>query len=88
LHRTRKVRRSDFTKRKRARRKPLRCEDTPLYAFFGGENMHRALYTLFHHRASRFVRVVDVAVEMVVVRATTARTDKFRETVFTFFARE
>ena len=34
LRRTRKVRRRDFTFRKRARRIPLRCKGAPLYAFY------------------------------------------------------
>ena len=50
--------------------------------------MHRTLYALFHHFAGHFVRIVDIAVEIVIVRATPARTDKFRETVFAFFTGE
>ena len=50
--------------------------------------MHRALYAFFHHCASRFVRRIDIAVEMIVVRAATARANKFRETAFAFFAGE
>ena len=50
--------------------------------------MHSAFHPLFHHCAGRFVRLVHVAVEIVIVRAAPARTDKFRKTVFAFFTGE
>ena len=59
-----------------------------LYEFFRCQNVHSTLHPLFHHRAGRFVRLVNVAVEMIVVCATTARTNKFRKAVFAFFTRE
>ena len=56
--------------------------------FLFRKNVHSAFDTLFHHRASRFVRFVDVAVEMIVVGVATARTNEFRETVAAFFTGE
>ena len=56
--------------------------------FFACQDMHSALNAFFHHSARYFVRLVHVAVEVVIIRATTARTNKFRETLFAFFSRE
>ena len=50
--------------------------------------MHRTLNALFHHCARRLIRLVDIAVEMIVVRTTSARTDEFGETVFAFLSRK
>ena len=50
--------------------------------------MHSALHSFFHHFAGNLVRLVDVAVEMVIVCATTARANKLRKAVFAFFTGE
>lgn len=50
--------------------------------------MHSTFHALFHHFASRLIRLVNIAVEMIIIRATTARADKFRKAVFTFLTGE
>ena len=50
--------------------------------------MHRAFDTLFHHCASHFVRIVNIAVVVIIVRVTSARADKFRKAIPTFFTGE
>ena len=50
--------------------------------------MHSAFHAFLHHGAGRFIRLVDIAVEMVIICIATARTDEFCETVFAFLARE
>ena len=72
--------------------KPKRAVFSVFRLFFArfshGENVHRALDPLFHHRASHAVRFFDVAVIMVIIGVATARTDEFGETVAAFFPRE
>ena len=53
-----------------------------------GKNMHRALNALFHHAAGHFVRIVDIAVVMVVVRVAPARADELRKTIPALFTGE
>ena len=50
--------------------------------------MHCAFHALFHHRAGHFVGIVDIAVEVVVVRAATARANEFCKAIFAFLSRE
>jgi hypothetical protein len=56
--------------------------------FFLRERVHSAFDTLFHHTASYFVRLVNVAVEVVIIRATTARTNELCKAIFAFFTGE
>lgn len=50
--------------------------------------MHRAFDAFFHHRARHFIRLVDIAVEMIVIGVAPARTNEFCKAVPAFFARE
>ena len=50
--------------------------------------MHAVLYALSHHLAGDLVRVVDVAVEVIVVRAAPAAAYVLREAAVAFFAGE
>ena len=56
--------------------------------FFGGENVHGELDALFHHFASHLVRLVDIAVEVIVVGVAAARTDELGKAVLALFTRE
>ena len=50
--------------------------------------MHSAFHALFHHCAGNFVRLVNIPIEVVIVRAATARANEFCKAVFAFFTRE
>ena len=50
--------------------------------------MHGALHAFFHHSARRFVRVVNVAVEVIVIRAAAARANELCKAIFAFFTGE
>ena len=52
------------------------------------KDMHCAFHPFFHHRASRFVGIVDIAVEVVIIRAAPARADEFCKAILAFFTGE
>lgn len=56
--------------------------------FFACENVHTALYALFHHFAGHFVRLVDVALEIIIISRASAAANKLSKTISAVLSRK
>ena len=52
------------------------------------QDVHSTFNALLHHRASDFIRIIDVAIEMIVVCVATTRTNELCKAIIALFTRE